>query len=151
MIICGYAGIGKSWLGKHFANFMDLESTPFEKDFERYYKCIKHYSDQGYVVLTSCHEAIRKLIVERVDSKQRITVFPSVIDKELYKERYIKRGNDANFINIQMEIWEKWTSPKNKINGENLFFMNSGETLNKFIFRMFENNILNKDTFELNN
>lgn len=35
MIICGYAGVGKSTLAKEVDGIMDLESTPFEKDWER--------------------------------------------------------------------------------------------------------------------
>jgi len=33
-IICGFAGIGKSTLAKNKAGFVDLESTPFEKDWD---------------------------------------------------------------------------------------------------------------------
>ena len=50
MIICGYAGIGKSYLAKHFPGVIDLESTPFEKDWNRYLKCAMHYSNQGFLV-----------------------------------------------------------------------------------------------------
>ena len=45
MIICGYAGIGKSHLAKNFPGVIDLESTPFEKDWDRYLKCAMHYID----------------------------------------------------------------------------------------------------------
>ena len=35
-IICGFAGIGKSTMAKNNRGVVDLESTPFEKDFDRY-------------------------------------------------------------------------------------------------------------------
>ena len=38
MIICGYAGIRKSYLAHNYPNIIDLESTPFEKDWDRYKK-----------------------------------------------------------------------------------------------------------------
>ena len=44
MIICGFPGVGKSTLAK-FSNWVDLESTPFEKDWVRYAKVAKHMSD----------------------------------------------------------------------------------------------------------
>ena len=46
MIICGYAGIGKSYLGHNAVGVIDLESTPFEKDWERYAKCAISYYKQ---------------------------------------------------------------------------------------------------------
>lgn len=74
MIICGYAGIGKSYLAKHFPGIIDLESTPFEKDWDRYLKCAMHYSSQGFIVLVSCHKEIRQLIVDNVPYFERVTI-----------------------------------------------------------------------------
>jgi len=54
MIICGFPGIRKSTLAK-FSNWVDLESTPFEKDWVRYAKVAKHMSDNGYNVMVSTH------------------------------------------------------------------------------------------------
>ena len=54
MIICGFPGVGKSTLAK-FSNWVDLESTPFEKDWVRYAKVAKHMSDNGYNVMVSTH------------------------------------------------------------------------------------------------
>ena len=54
MIICGFPGVGKSTLAK-FSNWVDLESTPFEKDWVRYAKVAKHMSNNGYNVMVSTH------------------------------------------------------------------------------------------------
>ena len=43
MIICGYAGIGKSYLAHNYPNIIDLESTPFEKDWDRYKKQLNQF------------------------------------------------------------------------------------------------------------
>lgn len=140
MIICGYAGIGKSFLSRNFPMVMDLESTPFEKDWERYAKCAVHYHKQGYLVLVSCHKEIREKLIDHetgVPYGGRITVVPNIGDKELYCKRYIERGNTAEFIKTQMDNWEKWLDEKsNRMSGEQWEVMESGETLRKCIVRL---------------
>lgn len=135
MIICGYAGIGKSSLAHNFPNIMDLESTPFEKDWDRYFKCAKHYSEQGFLVLLSCHKEIRERVLS-ISYSDRITIFPCIKDKELFRKRYKQRGNSEEFIKLQMDNWEKWTSENNKLLTEHLEYMESGETLYDTIIRL---------------
>ena len=140
MIISGYAGIGKSWLAHNFPNVMDLESTPFDKDWDRYAKCAKYYHKQGYVVLTSCHKEIRERLCnfpDRVLFEDRITVVPDISDKELYLRRYTQRGNSEKFIMTQMDNWENWLNEKkNRILTESWIVMNPGETLYDTILRL---------------
>ena len=143
MIICGYAGIGKSYLAHNFPNIIDLESTPFEKDWDRYFKCAKHYSNQGFLVLLSCHKEIRERVLS-LSYEERITIFPCIEDKELYMKRYKERGNTENFIKLQMDNWNEWTSEKNRLLGEHLEYMKSGETLYDTIIRLSK---LNSDRF----
>lgn len=143
MIICGYAGIGKSYLAKNFPGVIDLESTPFEKDWNRYAKCAVHYHKQGYLVLVSCHKEIREKFYNR-DSEfclpygDVITVTPDKDDKEIYRKRYIERGNTPEFVEIQMNNWEKWLNyDVNKINlCEQWIVMKKGETLHQTIIRL---------------
>lgn len=59
-IICGFAGIGKSTLARNRAGVVDLESTPFEKDWKRYVKVASHMAKNGYTVLLSCHKELRE-------------------------------------------------------------------------------------------
>lgn len=135
MIICGYAGVGKSYLAHNFPNVIDLESTPFEKDWDRYFKCAKHYSSQGFLVLVSCHKEIREKVLS-LPFADRITVFPCIKDRELYEKRYKERGDNLEFIYTQMINWDEWTSEKNKLLGEHLQYMESGETLYDTIIRL---------------
>lgn len=135
MIICGYAGIGKSYLAHNYPNIIDLESTPFEKDFDRYYKCAKHYSNQGFLVLLSCHKEIRERVLS-IPYGERITIFSCIDDKELFRKRYEQRGNNEEFIKLQMDNWEKWTSKNNRLVGEHLEYMESRETLYDTIIRL---------------
>lgn len=138
MIICGFAGIGKSYYAHHYPNVMDLESTPFEKDWNRYAKCAKHYSDQGYLVLTSCHKEFRKLLIDLVPIHDRAVWVPDVRDKDLYKTIYISRNNTEEFIKLQMNNWEDWLNPyKNGIKGEKWVILPQGITISKCIERQF--------------
>lgn len=130
MIICGYAGIGKSYLAKNIPGVIDLESTPFEKDWDRYAKCAIHYHKQGYLVLVSCHKELREILCNLIPSDIRITIVPNIKDKELYRERYESRGNTTEFINIQMNNWETWLNEKeNRILSEHWIEMEPGEFL----------------------
>ena len=134
MIICGYAGVGKSYLSEHFPNVMDLESTPFEKDWERYAKCAMHYSKQGRLVLVSCHKELRDILAN-CDGKF-ITVVPDVSDKEWYKEKFAQRGNTQEFIDVQMNNWEKWLDEsKNRTIGEHWEVLSPHENLYDFVKR----------------
>lgn len=140
MIICGYAGIGKTFLGKNYPMVMDLESTPFEKDWDRYAKCAVHYHKQGYLVLVSCHKEIRERILDcqnGVFYGERLTIVPNIADKNWYRQRYVDRGNTLEFINIQMENWEKWLNEKdNRFLTEQWEVMGQGENLYDCIIRL---------------
>ena len=138
MIICGYAGVGKSTLSKEYAGIMDLESTPFEKDWERYAKCAIHYSKNGYIVLVSCHKEIRERILDMLDGDNTnvCTIVPNVADKELYRERYTRRGNTPEFIKVQMDNWVKWLDNGNAIEGERWIEMQEGEVLKDTLLRI---------------
>lgn len=119
MIICGFAGIGKSYYAHNFPNVMDLESTPFEKDWNRYIKCALYYHKQGYKVLLSYHKEVIELLSSyRTNEQNIITVVPSIGDKEYYRKLYEGRGNTEEFINIQMEHWDEWISSKGMVQGE---------------------------------
>lgn len=106
MIFCGYAGVGKSTAAKKFLGVVDLESTPFQKDWETYARVAKHMSDQGYIVLVSCHKELREEL-HRIGAEYMI-VYPEKNQKEIYRRRYIKRGNTSEFIDTQMEHWDEW-------------------------------------------
>lgn len=105
MIICGFPGVGKSTLAK-FSNWVDLESTPFEKDWVRYAKVAKHMNDNGYNVMVSTHPQLLEQF-EQMEVRYTV-VIPPIDDFLTYKDRYIKRGNDINFIISIDYNWGKW-------------------------------------------
>lgn len=109
-IICGFAGIGKSCAAKELVGVIDLESTPFNKDWETYARVAKHMADNGYTVLLSCHKELRQLLLDK--KINFATVFPAstipktVVDsKSIFLKRYRDRGNTEQFIDLMSNNW----------------------------------------------
>ena len=105
MIICGFPGVGKSTMART-SRWIDLESTPFQKDFETYARVAKHMSDNGYNVMVSTH-------TELLDQFEKIgvpytVVVPSLEEKIEYRKRYDARGNSLQFIEYVTENWDQW-------------------------------------------
>lgn len=105
MIICGFPGVGKSTMARA-SRWIDLESTPFQKDFETYARVAKHMSDNGYNVMVSTH-------TELLDQFEKIgvpytVVVPPLEEKIEYRKRYDARGNSWKFIEHVTENWGQW-------------------------------------------
>ena len=105
MIICGFPGTGKTIMAK-FSRWVDLESTPFEKDWMRYAKVAKHMHDNGYTVMVSTHEELMDCF-ELMEVPYTVIV-PNKADMFIYAERYKQRGNDDLFIRKIIENWDNW-------------------------------------------
>lgn len=105
MIICGFPGVGKTIMAK-FSNWVDLESTPFEKNWLLYANVAKHMSNNGYTVMVSTHAEMLDAL-EQLEASY-IVVIPPLTDKATYRKRYIQRGNDQAFIDNVMNNWDVW-------------------------------------------
>ena len=105
MIVCGFPGTGKSTMAK-FSQWVDLESTPFKKNWLLYAEVAKHMSDNGYTVMVSTHaEMLRAL--EQVEASYTV-VIPPITDKDTYLARYRRRGNTDVFIDRVDANWHRW-------------------------------------------
>lgn len=107
MIVCGFPGTGKSMMAK-FSRWVDLESTPFEKDWEKYAKVAKHMSDNGYTVMVSTHRELLAMF-EQMEVSYMV-IIPPITDKEIYLHRYDMRGNSYDFIRQLDTNWQQWIS-----------------------------------------
>ena len=105
MIICGFPGTGKSMMAK-FSQWVDLESTPFKKNWLLYAEVAKHMSDNGYTVMVSTHKEMLNAL-EQIEANY-VVVIPPITDKATYLKRYDMRGNTYDFIQLLDENWEKW-------------------------------------------
>lgn len=107
MIICGFPGTGKSMMAK-FSQWVDLESTPFKKNWLLYAEVAKHMSDNGYTVMVSTHKEMLDAL-EQIEANYTV-VIPPITDKATYLNRYDMRGNSHDFIRLLDENWERWLS-----------------------------------------
>lgn len=107
MIICGFPGTGKSMMAR-FSRWVDLESTPFKKNWLLYAEVAKHMSDSGYTVMVSTHAEMLEAL-EQIEARYTV-VIPPITDKDTYLHRYDLRGNTCDFIQRLAENWQKWIS-----------------------------------------
>lgn len=130
IIICGFAGVGKSYVAYNgISGIVDLESTPFHVeeeqggiDYNVYIKVATHMANNGYIVLLSCHKKLREILLKR--NINYICVLPNKELKEKYRNRYIKRNNSEVFINNIMNKWDDFTTP---LENEKHIILNSNE------------------------
>ena len=108
LIICGFAGIGKTTVAHNVVNVVDLESTPFEKDWQRYVKVARHMADNGYIVLVSCHKELREEFYRQ--GIAYTLALPSKDKKECHIKRYEDRGNTDGFIQLLSNNWDSFLS-----------------------------------------
>lgn len=100
MIIAGYQGIGKSALAGTNNKFIDLESSNFFVDGKRdeewykvYVNIAEHLSQQGYVVFTSSHKAVRD---ELKRSEERVAIaYPNRALKREWLQKLQDRYNST--------------------------------------------------------
>lgn len=123
MIICGFPGIGKSSISRTLPGIVDLESTPFNKNWEIYVNVIEHMN-KNYIVLCSSHMDLRKELNKR--NINYIYVKPKKELKEEYIERYKKRGNDKKFIK---QLYDNWDEYMKTLKNENVWELDSEEYL----------------------
>ena len=106
MIISGFPGTGKSTVMNIFKGVVDLESTPFKKNWKIYADVAEHMHKQGYTVMVSSHKEMRDELLSR--EAAFVVVIPKKEDKALYIERYRERGSTEEFIKLLDENFEAW-------------------------------------------
>jgi len=119
-IICGFAGVGKSTLAKNVKGFVDLESTPFKKDWDIYSDVAIHMANNGYQVMTSCHKELREILKQKGANYKVYT--PTKDEKYQYLQKYKERGNDENFLKLFEENFDKFVEEIEKTE-TNIFWL----------------------------
>jgi len=137
IIISGFAGIGKTELGKKYSNIIDLESTSYhwifnddtieKQDYEKkkgindrvmnpswpynYIDCIIDAKSKYDIILITASKEIR-LLLEKNDINF-IFAFPSIDCKKDIIERYKNRNNNEKFINGALDAFDNWSKELN--------------------------------------
>ena len=102
IIIIGYQGIGKSTLAKEHRGYIDLESGNFWHDGKRpqywyaiYGNIAKSLHEQGYKVLLSSHEVVRRYLKKICDIDDLLVICPSLELKDKWIEKLEKRYEET--------------------------------------------------------
>lgn len=108
-VISAFPGTGKSYFYKNSnLTVLDSDSSKFDKsDFPANY--IKHINEnigKADIILVSSHDTVRKALVEAgIDFT---LVYPSILLKAEYLDRYRSRGSSLSFIKLIEDNWESW-------------------------------------------
>lgn len=123
VVICGYPGIGKTTAAANRTDICDAESSAFShpfdsatgkqkksENFPRNYvdfisKLITELGGYRYV-LCSCHKEVREELNNH--GIPFIVVVPHFNCKDEYMQRYLKRGDNADFIQNMYDCWDEW-------------------------------------------
>lgn len=125
-IICGFPGVGKSFLSSKIG-CNDSDSSKFDKrGFPQNY--IKHIEKLDGLILVSTHIAVRDALYE---SGMPFSVcYPERNLKNEYIERYKKRGSSEAFLSLLSEKWDEWiTEMENENRAINHYVLWAGQYL----------------------
>lgn len=122
MVICGFPGVGKFSVANNRTNILDAESSGFswvidldhpENGMTRnpafpgnYIKYLKECADKYEFVLASSHAEVRDRL--KMEGIQYIIVAPERDLKNEYLIRYLRRGNQVDFIELLNEKWDEF-------------------------------------------
>lgn len=116
-VICGFPGIGKTFLAEHpleNLTVLDSDSSKFLwLDGERhpywpqnYAKHILGNLDRVDLILVSSHKEVRAAL--RANHIDYAVVAPFMTERELWLERLRKRGSPTSFVDLVDKSWETW-------------------------------------------
>lgn len=134
IIISAFPGTGKSFivknkeelLGLENLKILDSDSSNFSwmpgevnkirnpKFPQNYIEHIKKELTEGTdVIFVSSHSAVRRALQENHLKYYLVYPINNTINKTIYKNRFIERGNSEEFINAVMNNWEVWIDDMN--------------------------------------
>lgn len=111
-VICGFSGIGKSTLSSLGGEYVDFESSLFDRErFPVNYidsLCILMNTDiqigrGDRTYLLSCHDSVRRELKKR--NIPYIIVMPDEDMRNEYVKRWFKRGSSIEFISKMYNDW----------------------------------------------
>ncbi len=130
-VMCVFSGLGKTYVGNKYKNICDLQSSPYrydyssvnKEDFEKlkcsikripnpnwpanYIKALKEAINQFDLVLVPAIEVIETILME--NDIEFMYVLPSFDYREILLERFKKRGNNDELINVVMKRFDSWS------------------------------------------
>ena len=142
IIICGFAGIGKTNFSSYVPNFenvsyYDLQSSYFRKNegWEKtYVDCAEALTEKYDYVFLSTHDMAIDELIRR--SSKFYVVYPKIHCKAEYKERFKLRGNSDEYIDKFMKNWDSFIARLDKLDTNNRVSLRTGQYLSDVIERL---------------
>ncbi len=129
-IVCGFPGVGKSFLSKNIG-CNDSDSSKFDKrHFPHNY--IRYIKTLSGIILVSTHAVVRDALF---DNSLRFSIcYPERSLKSEYIERYAKRGSSKLFLITLSKNWDGWISEmENERRATNHYVLKHGQYLSDII------------------
>lgn len=151
IVIAGFGAIGKTWLGEHYKNIIDLESGNYQhinEGFEHiavekkkgtsyrpanpewpenYYKAVLEARKDYDIVLTSMHWDLLKFYED--NKIPYYIAFPEPDLEQEYAKRCYSRGNNEIFTEKMIKHIKDWRESLNNYNPIKILYLKSGEYL----------------------
>ena len=123
-IICGFPGIGKSFLSNKIGCH-DSDSSKFDKrDFPQNY--MRHIKKLNGLVLVSTHLVVRDALFE--NGLEFSLCYPHYMLKYEYMDRYAERGSNSDFLVLMCKMWDRWmVEMENENRAINHYVLQSGQ------------------------
>ena len=157
IVVAGFGAIGKTWLGEHYSNIIDMESGYYKHNNEgfenidvekrkgttirpanpywpkNYYEAIlnarKHYD----IILTSMHWDLLKFYQD--NNIPYYLAFPNQGLEEEYAKRCYNRGNNEIFTKKMIENIEIWYKKLKDYKPVKILYLKSGEFLEDVLLK----------------
>ena len=118
-VICGYPGIGKSFVNSINGNYIDIDSFDYTRinhesyiektndSFpENYYiKVVELLQSTNAIILCSTHKEFRAMLTN--NGIKYLLIYPTLGCKKEYLQRYKNRQSNFKWINDQRLVFEK--------------------------------------------
>lgn len=135
VVISGFAGIGKSGLKYNVPYYenvkiYDLSSSYFRKDegWEKIYcDIVEALVDKYDFIFISTHDVVIDEMITR--GNDFYIVYPKRHCKDEYRERFIKRGDTAEYINKFMKRWDWFIDALDNIHYSKKITLRTGQYL----------------------
>ena len=140
VIISGFPGVGKSFLGKNNDDFIDLDSSRYagEDRWQRYKERIEDALGIYKYIFVSSHQETRDILNEL--GLKYYVVYPDKNLKEEYLKRYKERGSKEDFIDLMNNNFESFIDSieNNSPNGVKVKLTKSDDFLKTVIYKLKE-------------
>ena len=140
IIISGFPGVGKSFLGKNNDDFIDLDSSRYagEDKWQRYKERIEDALGIYKYIFVSSHQETRDILKEL--GLKYYVVYPDKNLKEEYLKRYKERGSKEDFIDLMDKSFESFVDSieNNSPNGVKVKLTKDSDFLKTAIYKLKE-------------